>query len=170
MSFEPVDCKQKKTCPQFFPSCSCVKPQMWSGANHKHKVRLSALWFPLHAFAVKVTVQSLTRPCSSLPAVPHRRSRKLQTYTVHASNLPLCLHSAESFDIVLRGNGFALGRSNEGVVCSFIVDQQTFSKLSTGWQEPHEAQQSSRRALLAFPVIAELRHNSTPLAEFSFFI
>uniref|UniRef100_A0A8C4GMT7 ANTXR cell adhesion molecule 2a n=1 Tax=Dicentrarchus labrax TaxID=13489 RepID=A0A8C4GMT7_DICLA len=28
----------------------------------------------------------------------------------------------ESFDIVLRGNGFTLGRSNEGVVCSFISD------------------------------------------------
>uniref|UniRef100_A0A3B4WFM4 ANTXR cell adhesion molecule 2a n=1 Tax=Seriola lalandi dorsalis TaxID=1841481 RepID=A0A3B4WFM4_SERLL len=36
----------------------------------------------------------------------------------------------ESFDIVLRGNGFAVGRSNEGVVCSFIVNQQTFSKCS----------------------------------------
>lgn len=34
----------------------------------------------------------------------------------------------ESFDIVLRGNGFAGGRSNEGVVCSFIVDQQTFNR------------------------------------------
>uniref|UniRef100_A0A4W6EG97 Anthrax toxin receptor n=1 Tax=Lates calcarifer TaxID=8187 RepID=A0A4W6EG97_LATCA len=33
----------------------------------------------------------------------------------------------ESFDIVLRGNGFTLGRSNEGVVCSFIVNQQTFN-------------------------------------------
>uniref|UniRef100_A0A3Q3MPK9 Anthrax toxin receptor n=1 Tax=Mastacembelus armatus TaxID=205130 RepID=A0A3Q3MPK9_9TELE len=33
----------------------------------------------------------------------------------------------ESFNIVLRGNGFALGRSNEGVVCSFIVNQQTFN-------------------------------------------
>ncbi|XP_034452057.1 ANTXR cell adhesion molecule 2a isoform X2 [Hippoglossus hippoglossus] len=33
----------------------------------------------------------------------------------------------ESFDIVLRGNGFKLGRSSEGVVCSFIVDQQTFN-------------------------------------------
>ncbi|CAN9512720.1 unnamed protein product [Ophioblennius macclurei] len=33
----------------------------------------------------------------------------------------------ETFDIVLRGNGFAVGRSNEGVVCSFIVDQQTFN-------------------------------------------
>uniref|UniRef100_A0A8P4KII1 Anthrax toxin receptor n=1 Tax=Dicentrarchus labrax TaxID=13489 RepID=A0A8P4KII1_DICLA len=33
----------------------------------------------------------------------------------------------ESFDIVLRGNGFTLGRSNEGVVCSFIVDKQTFN-------------------------------------------
>ncbi|XP_070821151.1 anthrax toxin receptor 2 [Chaetodon trifascialis] len=33
----------------------------------------------------------------------------------------------ESFNIVLRGNGFTLGRSNEGVVCSFIVDQQTFN-------------------------------------------
>uniref|UniRef100_A0A8D3DDN4 ANTXR cell adhesion molecule 2a n=1 Tax=Scophthalmus maximus TaxID=52904 RepID=A0A8D3DDN4_SCOMX len=37
----------------------------------------------------------------------------------------------ESFDIVLRGNGFALGRSNEGVVCSFIVDQQTFNNKPT---------------------------------------
>uniref|UniRef100_A0A671XI69 ANTXR cell adhesion molecule 2a n=1 Tax=Sparus aurata TaxID=8175 RepID=A0A671XI69_SPAAU len=34
----------------------------------------------------------------------------------------------ESFNIVLRGNGFALGRSNEGVVCSFIVDKQVISK------------------------------------------
>ncbi|KAM7415607.1 hypothetical protein PAMA_017907 [Pampus argenteus] len=33
----------------------------------------------------------------------------------------------ETFDIVLRGNGFMLGRSNEGVVCSFIVNQQTFN-------------------------------------------
>ncbi|XP_068166472.1 anthrax toxin receptor 2 isoform X2 [Antennarius striatus] len=33
----------------------------------------------------------------------------------------------ESFDIVLRGNGFTGGRSNEGVVCSFIVDQQTIN-------------------------------------------
>ncbi|KAI4788598.1 hypothetical protein KUCAC02_035758, partial [Chaenocephalus aceratus] len=34
----------------------------------------------------------------------------------------------ESFDIVLRGNGFTLGRSNEGVLCSFIVNQQTFDQ------------------------------------------
>uniref|UniRef100_A0A667YUE6 ANTXR cell adhesion molecule 2a n=1 Tax=Myripristis murdjan TaxID=586833 RepID=A0A667YUE6_9TELE len=34
----------------------------------------------------------------------------------------------ESFDIVLRGNGFTLGRSNEGVVCSFIVNGQTFNQ------------------------------------------
>uniref|UniRef100_A0A3B5BA59 ANTXR cell adhesion molecule 2a n=1 Tax=Stegastes partitus TaxID=144197 RepID=A0A3B5BA59_9TELE len=40
----------------------------------------------------------------------------------------VCLHSTESFDIVLRGNGFTPGRSNEGVVCSFIIDQQTISK------------------------------------------
>ncbi|KAM4615718.1 anthrax toxin receptor 2 [Polymixia lowei] len=33
----------------------------------------------------------------------------------------------ETFDIVLRGNGFTLGRSNEGVVCSFRVHQQTFN-------------------------------------------
>ncbi|XP_077416534.1 anthrax toxin receptor 2 isoform X1 [Vanacampus margaritifer] len=33
----------------------------------------------------------------------------------------------ESFDIVLRGNGFALGRSSESVLCSFSVDQQTFN-------------------------------------------
>ncbi|XP_022062046.2 ANTXR cell adhesion molecule 2a [Acanthochromis polyacanthus] len=34
----------------------------------------------------------------------------------------------ESFEIVLRGNGFTPGRSNEGVVCSFIVDQQTYNQ------------------------------------------
>ncbi|XP_056889229.1 ANTXR cell adhesion molecule 2a isoform X2 [Takifugu flavidus] len=33
----------------------------------------------------------------------------------------------ETFDIVLRGNGFTLGRTNEAVVCSFIVGQQTFN-------------------------------------------
>ncbi|XP_016306208.1 anthrax toxin receptor 2-like [Sinocyclocheilus anshuiensis] len=31
----------------------------------------------------------------------------------------------QSFDIVLRGNGFTLGRQTEGVVCSFIVDGAT---------------------------------------------
>ncbi|XP_037536086.1 ANTXR cell adhesion molecule 2a [Nematolebias whitei] len=34
----------------------------------------------------------------------------------------------QSFSIVLRGNGFALGRSNEDVVCSFIVNQQTINQ------------------------------------------
>lgn len=34
----------------------------------------------------------------------------------------------ESFDIVLRGNGFTLGRSNEGVVCSFIIDHKTIDQ------------------------------------------
>ncbi|KAK7899544.1 hypothetical protein WMY93_020397 [Mugilogobius chulae] len=29
----------------------------------------------------------------------------------------------QTFDIVLRGNGFSLGRSNDGVVCSFILDE-----------------------------------------------
>lgn len=38
------------------------------------------------------------------------------------------LHTTESFDIVLRGNGFTLGRQTEGVVCSFIVDGVTFRK------------------------------------------
>lgn len=33
----------------------------------------------------------------------------------------------ETFDIVLRGSGFSIGSSNEGVICSFIVDQQTFN-------------------------------------------
>ncbi|XP_058630666.1 ANTXR cell adhesion molecule 2a isoform X2 [Onychostoma macrolepis] len=31
----------------------------------------------------------------------------------------------ETFDIVLRGNGFTLGRQTEGVLCSFIVDGVT---------------------------------------------
>ncbi|KAI3372917.1 hypothetical protein L3Q82_023365 [Scortum barcoo] len=34
----------------------------------------------------------------------------------------------ESFDIVLRGNGFTLGRSDASVICSFIVDQQTINR------------------------------------------
>ncbi|XP_058492356.1 ANTXR cell adhesion molecule 2a [Solea solea] len=33
----------------------------------------------------------------------------------------------ETFDIVLRGNGFTQGRSSEGVMCSFIIDQQTIN-------------------------------------------
>uniref|UniRef100_A0A3P8WD18 Anthrax toxin receptor n=1 Tax=Cynoglossus semilaevis TaxID=244447 RepID=A0A3P8WD18_CYNSE len=33
----------------------------------------------------------------------------------------------QSFDIVLRGNGFALGRSSENVICSFIIDEQTIN-------------------------------------------
>uniref|UniRef100_A0A3Q3XA28 VWFA domain-containing protein n=1 Tax=Mola mola TaxID=94237 RepID=A0A3Q3XA28_MOLML len=33
----------------------------------------------------------------------------------------------ESFDIVLRGNGFTLASTNDKVICSFIVNQQTFS-------------------------------------------
>ncbi|KAJ8285321.1 hypothetical protein GJAV_G00025520 [Gymnothorax javanicus] len=37
----------------------------------------------------------------------------------------------ESFDIVLRGNGFTLGRSAEGIVCSFVVDQQVLSQKPT---------------------------------------
>ncbi|KAM4746649.1 LOW QUALITY PROTEIN: anthrax toxin receptor 2 [Anableps anableps] len=37
----------------------------------------------------------------------------------------------ESFNIVLRGNGFSVGRSNEGVVCSFIVNQQTINNKPT---------------------------------------
>uniref|UniRef100_M4A6A6 Anthrax toxin receptor n=1 Tax=Xiphophorus maculatus TaxID=8083 RepID=M4A6A6_XIPMA len=35
----------------------------------------------------------------------------------------------ETFDIVLRGNGFSVGQSNEGVICSFIKNQQTISKF-----------------------------------------
>lgn len=38
------------------------------------------------------------------------------------------LHTTESFDIVLRGNGFTLGRQTEGVVCNFIVDGSNYSK------------------------------------------
>uniref|UniRef100_A0A671NU74 Anthrax toxin receptor 2-like n=1 Tax=Sinocyclocheilus anshuiensis TaxID=1608454 RepID=A0A671NU74_9TELE len=34
----------------------------------------------------------------------------------------------ETFDIVLRGNGFTLGRQTEGVLCSFVVDGVIYSK------------------------------------------
>ncbi|XP_060894968.1 ANTXR cell adhesion molecule 2a isoform X2 [Labrus mixtus] len=43
----------------------------------------------------------------------------------------------ESFDIVLRGNGFSIGRSNEGVVCSFIVNEQTFNQKPTAVQNDY---------------------------------
>ncbi|KAG5834248.1 hypothetical protein ANANG_G00259550 [Anguilla anguilla] len=32
----------------------------------------------------------------------------------------------ETFEIVLRGNGFTLGNGTEGVVCSFIINEQTY--------------------------------------------
>uniref|UniRef100_A0AAY4E5Z3 VWFA domain-containing protein n=1 Tax=Denticeps clupeoides TaxID=299321 RepID=A0AAY4E5Z3_9TELE len=35
----------------------------------------------------------------------------------------------ESFNIVLRGNGLAMGRSSEGVVCTLTVDHQTYSMV-----------------------------------------
>uniref|UniRef100_A0A672QZX5 VWFA domain-containing protein n=1 Tax=Sinocyclocheilus grahami TaxID=75366 RepID=A0A672QZX5_SINGR len=34
----------------------------------------------------------------------------------------------ETFDIVLRGNGFTLGRQTEGVICNFVVDGVIYSK------------------------------------------
>ncbi|XP_051750948.1 ANTXR cell adhesion molecule 2a isoform X2 [Ctenopharyngodon idella] len=34
----------------------------------------------------------------------------------------------QSFDIVLRGNGFTLGKQTEGVICSFIVDGVTYKE------------------------------------------
>ncbi|KAJ8005537.1 hypothetical protein DPEC_G00118980 [Dallia pectoralis] len=37
----------------------------------------------------------------------------------------VCLN--QTFEIVLRGNGFSVGRGNEGVTCRFIVGQQTYN-------------------------------------------
>ncbi|XP_041854274.1 ANTXR cell adhesion molecule 2a isoform X2 [Melanotaenia boesemani] len=37
----------------------------------------------------------------------------------------------ESFDIVVRGNGFDLSRSSDSVICSFIINQQTFNQKPT---------------------------------------
>ncbi|KAJ3583124.1 hypothetical protein NHX12_034443 [Muraenolepis orangiensis] len=34
----------------------------------------------------------------------------------------------ETFELVLRGRGFPSGRGDQGVVCSFVVDQQTVRK------------------------------------------
>uniref|UniRef100_A0A8C6KUJ9 ANTXR cell adhesion molecule 2a n=1 Tax=Nothobranchius furzeri TaxID=105023 RepID=A0A8C6KUJ9_NOTFU len=34
----------------------------------------------------------------------------------------------QSYDIVVRGNGFAVGRSNMDVICSFIVNHQTINQ------------------------------------------
>ncbi|KAM6945035.1 anthrax toxin receptor 2 isoform 1-T1 [Lycodopsis pacificus] len=51
--------------------------------------------------------------------------------TVILSVEPSSVCVNESFDIVLRGNGFPSGRSNDAVVCSFIVDQETFTRKPT---------------------------------------
>ncbi|MCJ8746972.1 hypothetical protein PDJAM_G00147930 [Pangasius djambal] len=37
----------------------------------------------------------------------------------------------QSFDMVLRGNGFMQGRVQDGVLCSFLVDGQTYTEKST---------------------------------------
>ncbi|XP_060763233.1 ANTXR cell adhesion molecule 2a isoform X2 [Neoarius graeffei] len=37
----------------------------------------------------------------------------------------------QSFNMVLRGNGFTQGRVQDGVLCSFLVDGQTFTEKST---------------------------------------
>ncbi|XP_066510003.1 anthrax toxin receptor 2-like isoform X2 [Hoplias malabaricus] len=37
----------------------------------------------------------------------------------------------QSFDMVLRGNGFTLGRTKEGVLCSFMVDGITYYEKPT---------------------------------------
>ncbi|TSN86071.1 Anthrax toxin receptor 2 [Bagarius yarrelli] len=37
----------------------------------------------------------------------------------------------QSFDMVLHGNGFMQGRVQDGVLCSFLVDGQTFTEKST---------------------------------------
>ncbi|XP_053509982.1 ANTXR cell adhesion molecule 2a [Ictalurus furcatus] len=37
----------------------------------------------------------------------------------------------QSFDIVLQGNGFMQGRVQDGVLCSFLVDGQTYTEKST---------------------------------------
>ncbi|KAI5088372.1 anthrax toxin receptor 2 precursor, partial [Silurus meridionalis] len=37
----------------------------------------------------------------------------------------------QSFDMVLRGNGFMQGRVQDGVLCSFLVDGQTYNEKST---------------------------------------
>uniref|UniRef100_A0A4W4DPM0 Anthrax toxin receptor n=1 Tax=Electrophorus electricus TaxID=8005 RepID=A0A4W4DPM0_ELEEL len=37
----------------------------------------------------------------------------------------------ETFDIVLRGNGFTLGRAREGVLCSFMVDGKAYNEKPT---------------------------------------
>ncbi|TRY85677.1 hypothetical protein DNTS_020373 [Danionella cerebrum] len=43
----------------------------------------------------------------------------------------------QSFDIVLRGNGFTLGRQTEGVVCSFLVDGVTYNQKPSKVKSDH---------------------------------
>lgn len=41
---------------------------------------------------------------------------------------PSTVCANQTFEIVLRGNGFTLGRSHEGVVCTFILNGQTYNE------------------------------------------
>lgn len=111
--------------------------------NQNHTVPLSKAFF----FFSSQSLNYLLPVCRS----PQAQREAPNIYSHMRLICPPCLHSAESFDIVLRGNGFALGRSHEGVVCSFIVDQQTFSKFTTRRQEPQSAQLWTQHDLLVIP-------------------
>jgi len=39
-----------------------------------------------------------------------------------------CFLFTETFELVLRGRGFPRGRGDQGVVCSFVVNQKTIRK------------------------------------------
>ena len=55
------------------------------------------------------------------------------------------VHTSESFDIVVRGNGFTLGKAKEGALCRFKVKDHTYGEYCT-----------------ALPITAELPFQPSP--------
>lgn len=65
----------------------------------------------------------------------------------------------ESFSIVLRGNGFARGRTAEGVVCTLTVNQRTYNERPTTVQDNY--------VLCPAPVLQEVGESIEVLISFN---
>ncbi|XP_061117173.1 ANTXR cell adhesion molecule 2a [Conger conger] len=79
-----------------------------------------------HVFPVKGGFQALKGIVNSI-------LKRSCTEILSVEPSTICVN--ETFDIVLRGNGFTMGRSAQGIICSFIVDQRTYSQKPTVVQD-----------------------------------
>ncbi|XP_022520571.2 ANTXR cell adhesion molecule 2a [Astyanax mexicanus] len=77
---------------------------------------------PEQVFPVKDGFQALKGIVNSI-----LKQSCIEVLTVEPSSV--CVN--QSFDMVLRGNGFTLGRAKEGVLCSFTVDGMKYNQKPT---------------------------------------